>query len=323
MKITVIIPIYNVEKYLEKCINSVLNQTYKDLEIILINDGSTDNCKMICEKYKNKDERIIFIDKENEGLSTSRNRGLEIATGEYIAFLDSDDWIDKDMYEMLINLAEKYNVDIVECGYRNVYDDFNLENNLDIDKEDFIIVSNEEALRRLVFTEGVSTVVWNKIYKRDTLQGIKFEENKIYEDLFFTHKAIYKSKKLISVKSKKYNYRRNREGSITADKFSNKNMDYIDGINSRIEFFKSIGNKICLEETYKFKLAKLLEYVYIIYDQKIDKKILNRVTRELSSLAGNINFKTIGYGLNIKYLIYKIDENLYYNVLKKIRKSKE
>ena len=117
-KISVIVPIYKTEQFLSKCIDSIINQTYKNLEIILVDDGSPDNCPKICDEYAKRDNRIKVIHKENGGLSSARNAGIEIATGDFSAFVDSDDWIDSDMYESLVKLSDEYNADIAECGYR-------------------------------------------------------------------------------------------------------------------------------------------------------------------------------------------------------------
>ena len=127
--ISIIVPIYNVEKYLVKSVNSIINQTYKNLEIILVNDGSTDTCGDICEKFKNIDRRIIVIHKKNGGLSDARNAGLQVAKGDYIGFVDSDDWIEKNMYQELLNISLKENSDIVSCGVRKVWNDINIINN--------------------------------------------------------------------------------------------------------------------------------------------------------------------------------------------------
>lgn len=121
-KVTIIIPVYNVEKYLSRCLNNVINQTYSNIEIILVNDGATDNSQVICEEYKKKDDRIKLLVKENGGLSDARNYGIPYATGDYIAFIDSDDMIHTSYIEYLLNLIEKYNGDISICGYQSFYD---------------------------------------------------------------------------------------------------------------------------------------------------------------------------------------------------------
>lgn len=119
-KLSIIVPIYNVEKYLPRCIESILNQTFREFELILINDGSTDNCKEICEKYKKIDSRIIVVNKKNGGVSSARNFGIDISRGEYIGFVDPDDFIDANMYEILFNTANSYNSDMVICDYYKV-----------------------------------------------------------------------------------------------------------------------------------------------------------------------------------------------------------
>ena len=148
IKISVIVPIYKVEKYLRRCIDSIINQTFKNIEIILVNDGSPDNCPKICEEYKNKDNRIIIINQENQGLSVARNSGIRIARGQYLVFIDSDDYIEEDMIEYLYEGIVKYDVDISCCGYVAVYDN-GIKEKITVPSED-TIYKKEEALNILL-----------------------------------------------------------------------------------------------------------------------------------------------------------------------------
>lgn len=154
MKVSIIIPIYNAEKFISKCIESVLNQTYHDLEIILVNDGSTDETLKIIQQYQNKDERIKIIDKENAGVSDSRNRGIEIATGEYIAFADSDDWLELNMIEKMVNIIEQQNVDMVRCNYYKNY-----SNNIQSLGEKY----NPDIIDRILFKQDIQNKILTSI----------------------------------------------------------------------------------------------------------------------------------------------------------------
>ena len=145
--ISIIVPIYNSEKYLERCINSILNQTYTNFELILINDGSKDSSLKICRKYASKDNRIVVIDKENEGVSIARNMGIQRAKGELISFVDADDYIEKTFLEDMLNVMSKYNVDYVTCGYNRVYDDHTEHINNDLSE---ICMTSYEYLNNLL-----------------------------------------------------------------------------------------------------------------------------------------------------------------------------
>lgn len=184
--ISIIIPVYNVEKYLGKCIESIINQTYNNLEIILVNDGSKDGSKDICEAYKKKDKRIIVVNKENGGLSDARNSGIKIAKGKYIGFVDSDDYIDKDMYKVLYNDIVSNEADIAICNYKKIY-----ENDL-INVEDKFnnteIYNKVDAIRLLITGEKINDYAWNKLYKKELFENIKYPVGKNMEDMGTTYK---------------------------------------------------------------------------------------------------------------------------------------
>ena len=163
--ISVIVPVYNVEKYLDKCIQSIVDQTYTNLEIILVDDGSPDNSGAICDEWAEKDNRIKVIHKANGGLSDARNAGLDIATGEYIAFVDSDDYIELDFYDKLYNVIKATNCDISICNLRKVYENNNVSVN-NCDTFEITEYSTTEAMSALI-DDKIRQVVWNKLYKAD------------------------------------------------------------------------------------------------------------------------------------------------------------
>ena len=209
--LSVIVPVYKVEPFLKRCVDSIIHQTYKNLEIILVDDGSPDNCGAICDEYANKDDRIKVIHKENGGQSSARNVGIAIAKGDYIAFVDSDDWIDSDMYETLIGLAEKYDADIAEGSYR-FYRPWKVENKvLDGDNTGEVrIYSNIEALNTLYFGPqmfgGLAIMVWTKIYRTSLLRNLRFVEGYILEDVEFTPRAYYFANQVVKIEKSLYNY---------------------------------------------------------------------------------------------------------------------
>lgn len=235
IKVSVVIPVYNVEQYLPKCLTSIVQQTLKDIEIICVNDGSTDNCLKIIEEFKSKDERIKIINKENDGLGSARNAGLEYATGEYISFIDSDDYVDENFLELLYNEAKENDADVACCGVIREGVGVNEVNGQKIQlKFEEVKVSDNPDDNLKVSKSLPYPYPWNKVYKRDFLisYGIKYEENIYYEDLIFTPFVITKAEKLISVPDVFYHYVE-REGSVTStindDKKSDKQKAYLMG----------------------------------------------------------------------------------------------
>lgn len=239
-RLSIIVPIYNVEKYLSRCIESILNQTFKDFELILVNDSSTDNCKEICEKYKRMDSRIIVANKKNGGVSSARNLGIDISKGDYIGFVDSDDFIDVHMYEILLNTINAYDSDIVICDYYKVneYDIKKYEkmksNNKDIKVEN---INNIDAIERIITRDIKIVVAWNKIYKRSLFDNLRYKEGVICEDEFLAHRIFYKCNKVSIINQKLYYYIQ-RKGSIINSPFSSKDFDKIYAIKDRVDFLK-------------------------------------------------------------------------------------
>lgn len=233
MKISIIVPIYNVEKYLDKCIKSIVNQSFKNLEIILVDDGSPDNCPAICDEWTIKDSRIKVVHKENGGLSDARNAGLAVATGEYIAFVDSDDYIEADMYKKLLSVALNNKCDIVSCKLRMVYENDKNFVTKD-DSEDIIIYSTEDAMSALI-DDKIRQVVWNKLYKADIIKNIPFDVGKYHEDEFWSYKAIGNATKIVTIDYTGYNYLQ-RSDSIMGNDYSLKRLDAVEAKCLRQEY---------------------------------------------------------------------------------------
>ncbi len=206
-KISVIVPVYKVEKYLDKCIESIVNQTYQNLEILLVDDGSPDNCPQMCDKWAQRDSRIRVIHQKNGGVSASRNAGLDAATGDYIGFVDSDDWIDSDMYELLVSNLIHNNCDVSRCGfcYYMQNDNSFISENYNTDIE---ILNNDALMRSLQNSGYLDGVIWNKIYSNKLLNKIRFNENyPVGEDLLFNYYALKNCKKCVCNDLPKYKYR--------------------------------------------------------------------------------------------------------------------
>ena len=198
--ISVIVPVYNVEPYLRKCLDSILVQTYRDLEILTIDDGSTDGSGRICDEYAGKDDRIKVSHTENRGLSAARNLGLDNATGDWVGFVDSDDWIEPDMYEVLLRKAEETGADVVECGCYLEYPRGTVEIN-----RPSISVSGVEAIQYLL-REDISNAVWDKLWKRRCFDNIRFPEGRIFEEHATTYRVFGAISALCTISSIKYHY---------------------------------------------------------------------------------------------------------------------
>lgn len=223
-KISIIVPVYNVEKYLSTCLDSLINQTLKDIEIICINDGSTDNSLNILNEYVKKDERIKIISQENQGLSMARNNGLKEAKGEYISFIDSDDWIDTKMYEKMYQQATEDNAEIVVCNLKLVRgSDEELNDYWPIKKNGLI---NREEAQSYLFKYPSYAV--NKIYKKDFLikNNLCFIKGLLYEDVPFWAQTVFYANKISYCTNHFYFYRLSRNGAITKKK-SEKQLDII------------------------------------------------------------------------------------------------
>ena len=233
--VSVIVPIYNVESFLDECMQSIASQTYENLEIILVDDGSPDNCPAMCDAWAEKDSRIKVIHKENGGLSDARNAGLAIATGALIAFVDSDDRIEPDFIRELYAAMERTGADIAECGVAYVDETGAVLKHRPVAPEKEL--DRIGALRRLVLEDGVYQTVWNKLYRREVLDGIPFEKGKYHEDDFWTYQVFDRIEKLALVEKPLYNYLQ-RGGSIIGVGYNLKRLDGLEARFLRMEYLQ-------------------------------------------------------------------------------------
>lgn len=213
MLVSIIVPVYNVAPYLRRCLDSIINQTYSQLEIILVDDGSTDDSGDICDEYSRKDNRIKIIHKPNGGISSARNTGLEVAKGEYIAFVDSDDWLDLHMYESLIAAFQAFpDADLVTCGIIKEYDDKNIQT---ANNSGEIVVRQEASVYRDLFDgeKNIRFEVWNKLFKNKIINELRFVEGQIFEEVNFDFYVIRRSKCVVTLDMSLYHYRMQRPGN--------------------------------------------------------------------------------------------------------------
>lgn len=285
--LSVIIPTYNVEKYLDKCVESIVNQTYKNLEVILVDDGSTDDSGKICDEWTKKDERIKVYHKENGGLSDARNYGIEKSNGIYLSFVDSDDYIDKDMYLNLITGCEKYNKDIGCCNKIRIYkNDLKYENKIKTNKT----VKNDESLLLLLLLSDPSAC--NKIYKRSLFDKIRFPKGKLYEDIATIPYIIDAANGMYMDKLNGYYYVQ-RENSIIHTNFNLNKMDYMENTKKLKEYIIKKYPNTDLEEAgecfYILSLTALLTDIYS--SRKKYAKEYDNIINEMKQ----INYKSNKY----------------------------
>lgn len=217
-KISVIVPVYKVETYLRKCLDSVVNQTYRNLEIILVDDGSPDNCGAVCDEYAAKDGRIQVIHKENGGVSSARNAGLAVATGDWLGWVDSDDWIELDMYEYMLKSALEQDADIVVCGrierYPNRSRFFVWENTQ--------ILNTTQALEKLLENTLMGNYLCDKLWWRELFQGLTFPVGKTFEDIALAHRLFLRAERVVCLPEAKYNYLQHPDSIVASISLRNR-----------------------------------------------------------------------------------------------------
>ncbi len=267
--ISVVVPVYNVEKILPYSLESIINQTYKKLEIIIVNDGSTDSSPEICNEYAKKDGRIKLINQKNKGLSGARNAGIDVANGKYISFIDSDDVISSNFFSYLYKLIVETKSDIAECAFVKISENDVFEKKYKFDiKENYIITDSEGALNRL-HNENVditvkTVVVWNKLYKKSLFDDIRYPEGKLHEDDFTTYKILGKINQMVSTDAILHNYVQ-REKSIMHQEFSTRRLDALEAFENYIDVFKEHKDIYLFDKClirYLRVLTTILEELY-------------------------------------------------------------
>nr|WP_296456162.1 glycosyltransferase [uncultured Acetatifactor sp.] len=254
--VSIIVPVYNVENFLEECINSIRKQTYRNIEIILVNDGSTDSSGLICHKHEQFDQRIKVIDKQNGGLSSARNMGIEAASGEILSFIDSDDFIEKNMIELLVTNLLGVDADISCCNY-DVYNESSRYVSLHfspvVEKQ---IYSSEESVNLLLREDYFKCYAWNKVYKKKLFDSIRYPEGRLFEDIITSYYLLKKSDRIVFINLPLYHYRE-RTNSITKSKFNEKKYDILQSIDSIL--LENKNNKEII-------LGCIVYYLYFIDD---------------------------------------------------------
>lgn len=322
-KLSIIVPVYGVEKYIDKCLNSLVKQSLKEIEIIVVNDGTKDNSQKIIDKYVKKyPDKIKSYIKENGGQGSARNYGLKKTTGEYIGYVDSDDFVEKDMYKKLYNKAKENNYDIVVCGNYNVSEDYQNKN------IDAFINNYNTDLENIFFGK---MAVWNKIYKRDILikNKLEFKEKVWYEDLAFTLKAIMNSNTFAFIDEPLYDYLI-REGSTMNNSNVQRNLEILDAFNDILSYIQH--NK---KEEYFNKIEFLaIDHIYISAivrvlkadsDKNIKKetieKLINYMNKNFPNYKSNKYINTLSKNRKIIYKLINIKMYGLINLIFKMKKG--
>lgn len=278
--VSVIIPAYNIAPYLERGVASVQHQTYRNLEIILVDDGSTDESGQICDRLAGEDERIVVIHKKNGGLAEARNVGMDAAKGSFIGFVDGDDWIDADMYERMLGAALASRADMAVCRYRRVYG----ERIEDASVDRIVVFEGQEALQYYVEEReeyDIQNAAWNKLYRREIVEKLRFPVGKWYEDIVFSAKALSRAARCVYLDSACYNYIIDREGSIMNVKINSRTFtDQIPAYQERSRFLRELGRPDLADAHDYFVYKRLLLFFNQLKKSSVPdkKKYLKEIT---------------------------------------------
>ena len=324
VKLTVAVPVYNVQKYLRRCIDSLIKNKIDSYEILLVDDGSSDNSGNICDEYVSKFDFIKVIHQENKGLAEVRNICIQNANGEYISFIDSDDYIGDNCYSHLMDLIYIYKADVLCYGVVDLYESIKQEASLIINKEREIIteLSPQLALEEMLLPKHVDVITCNKIVKKSLYENISYPSGKLYEDMFTNYKIISKANKIIAT-NYKYYYYFHREGSIGRMEFNPKTMDLAVAVDEVFEF----GKKFCGNNIDNLIVGKLFWHIVVVnfmiksdtYDYQFIKKTQKFGRLNLKKVISNQYIDTTR---KIQMILYSYCFNVYKIVYNKYIKKK-
>ena len=331
--ISIIMSVYNVGKYLEDCLSSIFNQTYKEFEVIIINDGSTDNSVKIINKYREKHSNIVYLEQQNKGLSEARNLGLSLAKGEYILYIDSDDYIDQDMFRVMIEKIESDKSDMVIIGHTEFYDDVTGKDcHVKLEIQDNKIYSGIEVAN-LMLECKVMGVAWNKLYKTEKLkeENFYFEIGRYTQDWYPTFKHIANLEKISFVNLPLYKYRL-RSTSTTSKKNKKRLEDYYYAVSSILDYVEQNKSKFNENSINKFKCITLNNLLRLISSictmeehggyseaQRMKLDCLNIKVLEIFRVE-NLSWRIKVYLIGWKLKVYKIvlnSENLIRKIIRR------
>ena len=322
--ISVIVPVYRVEEYMERCVKSILSQTYKNLEVILVDDGSPDQCPAICDACAEKDARVKVIHQENKGLSGARNAGIDAASGEYLAFVDSDDYVSPHFIEELYQLLQDTGCAIGQCRFSYVKGDGLVEEG----DSAFCIYRGESLMEQLYGPEEKATcfvVAWNKLYRAELFKetGIRYPEGRIHEDEATTYRLFHEAKKLVFLDRALYGYYTENGGSITSV-FSAKRLQWLTAHEERIAFFKKNGYEKLLPAAYRKLWDACITFYFRCTEQVKDAEELKKELRkrlETYRANGAAWIAALPLKTRMGYELFSMSPGLYAKMLQKMQET--
>ena len=321
--ISVIVPVYNVEKYLRKAVQSIQNQTYKHLEIMLINDGSTDSSGDICDELANSDSRIVVIHKKNGGVSTARNEAQKLAKGNYVIYVDSDDYIHEEMIQSLYEQLIAENADVSSCSVMNVYQ--NSQTPQCSDENLYFVYNQEEFLREYLIGQRVQGTLGNKLIRKEITDQLEFPVGKIYEDAYYHLQLVQFAKKYV-VHTKPYYYYYHRNQSLTTNPYHERDLVYLDVYQKFYDLVQQQYPRIINEAFFRLSYAYFYIFDKMLLESDFEKINQFKLVREyLKKNAIQIAKNTIFQkGRRIAALALKINVHLYRKLmLANIEKNKK
>lgn len=314
-KVSVIVPIFNVEKYLTRCIDSIVNQSFTNLDIILVDDGSPDNCGKIADDYEKKDSRIQVIHKKNGGLSDARNHGMRIATGEFTIFVDSDDWLELTMIEELVRTSLTFKADIVQSAFYYAHEDHLIFDNRYFSKDaPPLILDNQALMAELVINERVKNFAWGKLYRTSLIKDIPFKKGVLFEDVFWAHHVMQRVNSYVMV-HKPLCYYFQRDDSIVAS-YTTRNLDIIQGLKERHSFIEENYENLANDSYQSLLKNILIHYNLLLANRSKDKGGLFRkdLQNYLKTHYREIN-EAVSYNLQLQTQLHLFNIHPYLHTL--------
>ena len=325
MKLSIIVPVYNVKQYIDKCITSILDQSFKDFELILVDDGSTDSSGDICETYAKLDHRVHVYHQANQGQSVARNFAIRKANGDYIGFVDSDDWIQPEMYERLINAAQDKDADVVVCRLQTVSEEGKIMELLGY--EDSFVMDKIKATAEILQDQKMQSFPWNKIYKRNLFDGIEYPVGRIFEDTATTYKLFYKCNKVVCIPYIGYNYRINPNSSThekhtDIQKYIKRELDNALAFHERYLFARSHEELKDVLPLCAFKAYQMIRsFIHLV--EHMNFYLTKEQVHIVNNIMGKIYIKDLSmFNMyeRLDLVLYKINKHLLKMYLRLIAK---